>query len=142
MKRLIVLLALLASGCSSTADRAAGVWYDQAEMICYREECKACHGSSHVTCRPCRGQGQMKCNSCKKGIQRCRRCKGDGSYKGKPCKRCDGKGQFVCSSCGGDMLIGCRHCNAKGRIHCLQVMRITEPKPTGEDVWPRPTQPE
>ena len=140
MRRFLFLL-LLASGCRSTADRAPEVWYDQAEMVCYQEACEACRGAGHVGCKPCRAAGQVRCRSCSRGVQSCRRCKGDGSYKGEPCKRCRGRGKFACPTCGGDALIECRVCSGKGRVHCLRAIPITEPKPSGEDVWPPPTNP-
>ncbi len=134
--RTLALLALLAAGCGGAA-RPAEVWYDQAEVVCYRASCGACRGGGHVGCDPCGGDGQVRCGSCRgRGRVRCGTCDGDGQHKDKACKTCGGSGRVSCATCSGDGLEGCGPCGGRGRVHCLRPIRIHEPLPEGEDVWP------
>lgn len=135
--RFLVLVLVLPSGCTSSSDDVAQDWYDHAEVVCYRPACASCAGAGHVACRPCGGDGWTPCSRCKKGKVRCGTCKGDGSYKGKKCKSCGGDGEATCSTCGGDVRVDCGVCEAKGRLHCLRPVQVSEPPPAGEDVWPR-----
>lgn len=135
MKRAWVLLVL--AGCVSSSDDVSQTWYDHAEVVCYRADCASCRGEGHVRCGPCGGDGWTRCKRCRNGRVSCGTCKGDGSYKGKKCKSCGGDGQQTCSTCGGDTRVDCGVCAAKGRLHCLRPVRVTEPPPGAEDVWPK-----
>lgn len=125
------------AGCTSSSDNVSQAWYEQAEVVCWRPGCPNCRGAGNVGCRPCLGAGWTRCGRCRSGKVSCGTCKGDGSYKGKPCKSCGGDGRQTCSSCGGDTRIDCDICDSKGRLHCLRPVRVSEPPPGPEDVWPR-----
>ena len=136
MRWLALLLLPLAAACQRQS-LASNTWYDSAEIVCQRTQCPSCRGSLACPCHPCRASGGVKCTSCKDGKQKCFTCKGDGVKKGKKCESCDGAGITACGTCGGDMIMECAHCAGKGRIACLQRLKINEP-PIAEmnDAWP------
>jgi hypothetical protein len=133
-----VLLAAL-GGCAMSVDDYSGIWYDRAEVVCYRPACPRCAGSGHVGCGPCGARGWNRCTSCSGGRVRCGTCKGSGQHKEKACKSCGGSGQQTCGRCGGDQRIDCDVCSGRARLQCLRPLPITEPKPSAEDTWPRKT---
>jgi hypothetical protein len=137
-KRWVWSAALAAlAGCVSSSDDVDQSWYEQAEIVCYRPACGRCAGAGHVACGPCGGVGWERCGRCRGGRVRCGTCKGDGSYKGKRCGGCGGDGLQTCSRCGGDSRVECEVCAARGRLHCLRPLRVSEPPPGPDDVWPR-----
>ncbi|HYF01090.1 MAG TPA: hypothetical protein VEJ18_19355 [Planctomycetota bacterium] len=136
MRRAAALLLGLAGCTTSSLDVDDERWSDRAEVVCYRPGCGHCGGRGHVACAPCRGDGFSRCTQCRDGRERCGSCRGDGSLKGKTCRPCGGRGVRACSRCGGDQRIECPVCSAKGRLHCLRPLPITEPRPAPEDRWP------
>ena len=133
----LVLVLVLFTGCVSSSSDVDQAWYEAAEIVCYRPGCGRCAGAGHVACGPCAGIGWNRCDRCRAGRVRCGVCKGDGSYKGKACRSCGGDGHQTCSTCGGHQRIECEVCAARGRLHCLRPLRVTEPPPAPEDVWPK-----
>jgi hypothetical protein len=137
----VLLAAAAGGGCAMSVDDYADVWYDHAEVVCYRPACPHCRGSGNVGCGSCGARGWNRCTSCSNGRVRCGSCGGTGQEKNKKCRSCGGSGQTTCGRCGGDTRVSCPTCDGRARLQCVRPIVIREPKPGPEDTWPRRSAP-